>query len=76
MTAWTEICRNCSGAIVFWQHRFFAIVCLRGILLGSLKMHKLFSKDFSNINYCSATLRVTFVRLLSIFAISSDDLTV
>ena len=45
MTAWTEICRNCSSAIVFWQHRFFAIVCLRVILLGSLNIHKFLSQE-------------------------------
>ena len=50
ITAWTEICRNCSSAIVFWQYRFFAIVCLRGIQFGSLKFINFSAKNFSNID--------------------------
>ena len=43
ISAWTEICMNCSVVILFWQHQNFPIVSLKGNLVCFLKMLVFFS---------------------------------
>ena len=43
ISAWTEICMNCSSVFFFWRHQIFSMVNLRGILVCSIKVPILFS---------------------------------
>ena len=43
MSVWTEICKNCSIVVLFWQHQFFSMFSLKGNVVCSLKLLVLFS---------------------------------